>query len=84
MKSIAVEHRHNEQRRPLHRQRLGRLGLRRSLEQGGFDPWTSYQINLYRIETGETFQLTNDIAGNFNPSIEGTTVAWETKLPNAI
>ncbi len=53
-------------------------------EQGGFDPWNSYQINLYRIETGETFQLTNDVAGNFNPSIEGTTVAWETKLPNAI
>ena len=39
---------------------------------GGFDPWNSYQINLYRIETGETFQLTNDVAGNFNPSIEGT------------
>ncbi len=51
---------------------------------GAPDPWPTYQINLYRIETGETFALTNNVSGNFNPSLEGDTVAWETKQPNAI
>ncbi len=45
---------------------------------GGTDPWPTYQINLYDIATGVTTPLTNNIAGNLNPSIEGDIVAWQT------
>jgi hypothetical protein len=47
----------------------------------GIDPWPSYQILLYDIATGSTTPLTNNIAGNLNPSIEGDIVAWQTKQP---
>ncbi|MFH1833415.1 MAG: S-layer homology domain-containing protein [bacterium] len=47
----------------------------------GIDPWPTYQINLYDVATGVTTPLTNNIAGNLNPSIDGEIVAWQTKLP---
>ncbi len=53
-------------------------------QAGGTDRSSSYQIYAYNIESGQTIQVTNNVAGNFNPSIEGNTVAWETKQPNAI
>jgi len=48
------------------------------------NPWPTYQIYLYDLAADTTFALTNNIAGNLNPSIEDDVVAWETKLPSAI
>ena len=45
------------------------------------DPWPTYQVYVYDVATGVTTPLTNNIAGNLNPSIEGNLVAWQTKLP---
>jgi Tol biopolymer transport system component len=53
-------------------------------QAGGTDRSSSYQIYAYNIDSGQTIQITNNVAGNFSPSIEGSTVAWETKQPNAI
>ena len=53
-------------------------------QAGGTDRSSSYQIYAYDIDSGQTIQITNNVAGNFSPSIEGNTVAWETKQPNAI
>ncbi len=53
-------------------------------QAGGTDRSSSYQIYAYEIASGRTIPVTNNVAGNFNPSIEGNTVAWETKQPNAI
>jgi hypothetical protein len=53
---------------------------------GGTNPWPaySYQINLYDVATGVTTPLTNNIAGNLGPSLEGDIVAWQTKQPSGI
>ncbi len=51
---------------------------------GAPEPWPTYQISLYDIATGSTAVLTNNVAGNFNPSIENGIVAWATKQPSAI
>ncbi len=53
---------------------------------GGTNPWPtySYQINLYDVATGVTTPLTNNIAGNLGPSLEGDIVAWQTKQPAGI
>jgi hypothetical protein len=52
--------------------------------QGQPNPWLSYQIVLYDIAAGTTTTLTNNVAGNLAPSIEGNLVAWETKQPSSI
>lgn len=52
--------------------------------QGSPNPWLTYQIMLYDIETGLTTALTNNVAGNLNPCIEGDLVAWETKQPASV
>ena len=51
---------------------------------GALDPWPSYQVNLYDVATGVTTPLTNNVAGNVNPSIESNVVAWQTTQPSAI
>jgi len=38
----------------------------------GYRPFVSYQIYAYNIDSGETIQITNNVAGNFSPSIEGS------------
>jgi len=50
----------------------------------GADKWPSFQISVYDISTGETRTVTNNVAGNLNPSIEGELVAWETVQPSSI
>lgn len=53
---------------------------------GGTNPWPaySYQIYLYDVAAGATTPLTNNIAGNLSPSLEGDIVAWQTKQPSGI
>ena len=51
---------------------------------GAPQPWITYQIKVYDIATGTTTALTNNVAGNYAPDIEGNLVAWETKLPSQI
>ena len=46
---------------------------------GAPDPWNTNQIHLYDITAGTDVTLTNNIAGNLNPAIEGDLIAWETK-----
>ena len=49
------------------------------------DTWTtSYQICLYDIGSAATSVLTDDLAGNLNPSIGGDLVAWQTWTPSSI
>jgi hypothetical protein len=40
-------------------------------------PWSTYQIYLYDIASGESTALTDNAAGNFNPTICNGIVAWE-------
>ena len=51
---------------------------------GMSQPWLTYQINVYDIAKKTTTALTNNVAGNFAPDIEGDLVAWETKQPSQI
>lgn len=46
--------------------------------------WSTYQIQLYNIAVGSTVPLTNNVAGNLKPCIEGTLAAWKTREPSAI
>lgn len=52
--------------------------------QGAPNPGLSYQIVLYDIAAGTTTALTNNVAGNLAPAIEGDLVAWETRQPSSI
>jgi hypothetical protein len=52
--------------------------------QGQPNPGLSYQIVMYDIAAGTTTALTNNVAGNLAPAIEGNLVAWETKQPSSI
>lgn len=52
--------------------------------EGTPQPWLTFQINVYDISTGTTTELTNNVAGNFAPDIEGDLVVWETKQPSLI
>jgi hypothetical protein len=51
---------------------------------GAPDPWLTYQIHVYDIATGTDTTLTNNVAGNLAPDIDGDLVTWETKQPSAI
>lgn len=44
-------------------------------------PWDTYQILLYDIARDITSPLTDNKAGNFNPTICGSIVAWEQRDP---
>jgi hypothetical protein len=44
----------------------------------------TYQICLYDIDSGQTTTLTNDLAGNLNPSVGGDLVAWQCWTPSSI
>jgi hypothetical protein len=48
--------------------------------QGAPSPSRSYQIILYDISSRTTTALTDTIAGNIKPAIEGNLVAWQTTL----
>ncbi len=48
------------------------------------DTSMTYQIQLYDIAAGTTTALTNNVAGNVNPSIKGQETAWETTNPSGI
>ncbi len=52
--------------------------------QGAPNPGLTYQIILYDIASGTTTALTNNVAGNLRPAIEGDLVAWETSQPSSI
>jgi hypothetical protein len=45
---------------------------------------TSYQICLYDIASGETKVITDNAAGNINPTIGGDLVAWQTWTPSSV
>ncbi len=52
--------------------------------EGSPNPWMTYQIMLYDIASGTTTALTNNVAGNVSPAIEGDLVAWKTTVPASI
>jgi hypothetical protein len=51
---------------------------------GAPDPWRTHQIHLYDITAGTDVTLTNNVAGNLNPAVQGDLIAWETKQPSSI
>ena len=52
--------------------------------QGMPNPGLSYQIVMYDIASETMTSLTNNVAGNLAPAIEGDLVAWETTQPSSI
>ncbi len=51
---------------------------------GSPDPWLTSQIHVYDMAAETDTALTNNTAGNLNPTIEGDLVAWEIKEPSSI
>lgn len=51
---------------------------------GAPEPWLSYQIHVYDLAAGTDTTLTNNVAGNLAPDIEGDLVTWETKQPSSV